>query len=97
MSQHGRFDELPLGLELDRLIADFRDAETLSKSNHAKLISAVEFFIPECKGSLRISKEAIRGRELADPVRHTVPSTPRIVFSLGLRQQLEEEQGLEQG
>ena len=68
---------------MDRLICDFRDAENLTKSNHAKLISAVEFFIPETKGFLKISKEAIRGRDMAEPVRHTVPSTTRIVFLFG--------------
>ena len=81
--EQGNFDQLPLGLEMDRLISDFRDAENLTTSNHAKLISAVEFFIPETKGFLKISKEAIRGRDMAEPVRHTVPSTSRIVFLFG--------------
>ncbi len=65
---------------MDRLVSNYRDAEQLSKTLHIRLLSAIEFFVPELKGQLRLTKEALRGRSLNEPVSHTIPSTSRIAF-----------------
>ena len=65
---------------MDRLVSNYRGAEQLSKTLHIRLLSAIEFFVPELKGQLRLTKEALRGRSLNEPVSHTIPSTSRIAF-----------------
>ena len=80
MMEFGDFNEQPVASEVDRLFMKYRDIEQISKTTHQRLLSAIEFFIPELKGTLRIAKESLKGRQLAEPVAHTVPTTSRIVF-----------------
>ena len=59
--EHGKFDGQPLALGMDRLVEEFRDAEALTESCRARLVSAIEFFVPGTKACLRRSKEATNG------------------------------------
>ena len=54
--------------EIDRLACEYRDAENLSKTNHIRLLTAIEFYLPELKRQLRrtimkfaISKSSAKG------------------------------------
>eukprot|EP00438_Fugacium_kawagutii_P028165 Skav233604 [mRNA] locus=scaffold109:47718:52210:+ [translate_table: standard] len=61
--------------ELDGLLLDYRTEMELTRSQHVLLVASVEFFLPHTKGKLLLSREALRGRASAEPVRHTVPLT----------------------
>ena len=78
--EFGEFDDQPVASEMDRLFMKYRDIEQLSKTTHQRLLSAIDFFIPELKGTLRLAKESLKGRHLEEPIHHTVPTTSRIVF-----------------
>lgn len=56
-------------------VQSFRDECQLSKSNHINLLSAIEFAIPVLKGKLVDVREALKGRQRAEPIQHTVPNT----------------------
>ena len=83
--EFGQFDSRPVAAELDRLFMEYRDAEQISKTTHARLLTAIEFFLPELKGQLRRAKESLKGRQLGSPINHTIPSTSRIVFLFAAR------------
>ena len=76
--------EVPAGYSeqeaIEFVIEEFRDTEQLSRSLHQRIVTAVEFYLPQFKGSLRRSWEAVKGRMQNEPVRHTVATTSRIVF-----------------
>ena len=59
--------------DLDLLVMEYRTENDLSKSNHSLLLAALEFFVPHLKGKLIITKEAIKGRQNSEPIRHTIP------------------------
>ena len=61
--------------DLDGLMMDYRTEMELTKSQHVMLVASAEFFLPHMKGKLQLSREALRGRATAEPVRHTVPLT----------------------
>ena len=65
---------------IETAIQSFRDAENLSKTLHQRVVTAVEFFMPQLKGSLKSSREAVKGHLQREPTLHTVASTSRIVF-----------------
>ena len=47
------------GIEaLGFVMQEFRDAKTLSKTLHQRVVTAVEFFLPSFKGKLRIARGA---------------------------------------
>ena len=80
MAEFGEFEDRPTASEVDRLFVQYRDLEKISKTTHQRLLSAIEFFVPELKGQLRRAKECLKGRLLEEPIEHTIPSTSRIVF-----------------
>eukprot|EP00438_Fugacium_kawagutii_P007848 Skav210113 [mRNA] locus=scaffold2194:68004:70151:+ [translate_table: standard] len=47
----------------------------LTRSQHVLLVASAEFFLPHVKGKLMMSREALRGRASAEPVKHTIPLT----------------------
>lgn len=59
--------------DLDLLVMEYRTENDLSKSNHSLLLAALEFFMPNLKGKLVITKEAVKGRQNSEPIRHTIP------------------------
>ncbi len=59
--------------DLDLMVMEYRTENDLSKANHSLLLAALEFFEPHLKGKLIITKEAIKGRQNAEPIRHTIP------------------------
>ena len=67
-------------MAIETAIQSFRDAENLSKTLHQRVVTAVEFFMPQLKGALKSSREAVKGHLQREPTRHTVASTSRIVF-----------------
>ena len=66
--EFGEFDDQPVASEMDRLFMKYRDIEQLSKTTHQRLLSAIDFFIPELKGTLRLAKESLKGRHLEEPI-----------------------------
>ena len=65
---------------IEYVIQAFRESEQLSKTMHQRVVTAVEFYMPQYKGALKRSREAVKGHMLREPTRHTVASTSRIIF-----------------
>ena len=59
--------------DLDLMVMEYRTETDLSKANHSLLLAALEFYVPHLKGKLVITKEAIKGRQNSEPIRHTIP------------------------
>ena len=55
------------------MVMEYRTETDLSKANHSLLLAALEFYVPHLKGKLVITKEAIKGRQNSEPIRHTIP------------------------
>ncbi len=71
-----RYDVLLASAEdLDQLLMEYRTEAELSRSQHVVLVASTEFFLPHVKGRLTYSREALKGRASAEPVKHTVPLT----------------------
>ena len=61
--------------DLDLLLMEYRTEADLTRAQHVLLVASAEFFLPHVKGKLLVSREALRGRATAEPVKHTVPLT----------------------
>ena len=59
---------------------EYRTENDLSKANHSLLLAALEFHMPQLKGKLVITKEAIKGRQNSEPIRHTIPLPANIAY-----------------
>ena len=71
-----RYDVLLTSAEdLDQLLMEYRTEAELSRAQHVLLVASTEFFLPHVKGRLIYSREALKGRASAEPVKHTVPLT----------------------
>ena len=72
----GDFSDSTVATEMDRLVCQYREAERLSKTLHIHLLSAIELYVPELKGQLKRTKEALRGRSMNQRTNHTQSRAP---------------------
>lgn len=71
-----RYDVLLTTAEdLDQLLMEYRTEAELTRAQHVRLVASTEFFLPHVKGRLIYSREALKGRASAEPVKHTIPLT----------------------
>lgn len=54
---------------------EYRTEAELTRAQHVMLVASTEFFLPHVKGRLIYSREALKGRASAEPVKHTIPLT----------------------
>ncbi|CAK8994609.1 Uncharacterized protein SCF082_LOCUS4000 [Durusdinium trenchii] len=69
--------------DIDLLVLEYRSERELTRSQHTQLLASLEFFMPHLKGTLIYTKEAIKGRLTAEPIRHTVPLAPEAAYLFG--------------
>ena len=66
----------PQGMgELGALIVAYKQQHSISRSNFEGLLAALEFFLPQIKGSLLWSKRVGKGLAVQQQVHHTIPLT----------------------
>ena len=69
--------------DIDLLVLEYRSERELTRSQHTQLLASLEFFMPHLKGTLIYTKEAIKGRLTAEPIRRTVPLAPEAAYLFG--------------
>ena len=61
--------------EYDDLLVEWKNAETVRRSDFCTALAAVEFYFPRFKGDLAWAHAVGKGWGIADSIRHTVPLT----------------------
>ena len=69
--------------DLDFLIMEYRTEMDLTRSQHVLIVAAIEFFLPYAKGKLIMCREALKGRNTAEPTKHTTPLTTELAVLFG--------------
>ena len=57
----------------DDLLVEWKNSETVGKSELEQTVACVEFFFPRWRGSLRWARDVQRGWDIVHVARHTVP------------------------
>ena len=74
------------GAELDQLVLEFKQEQSLTLSNLELLVASLEFHLPVLKGQLVYTKRASKGLTRTRSIQHTVPlcSEPAKLLALHL-------------
>ena len=48
-------------------------------------MAAIEFFLPEFKFTMIRPREALKGRLIHDPIKHTMPTTKRLAVGFAIK------------